>query len=122
MHLRLLYMLLLLSQLIVAAASDDDAVNERPPVTGPGLELHWGVNCRAGWSALEDRHCDIGSTERETLRLCAAIYQVPGKAPRQPCPDYARATQLLRQDDCIALREFLENSNCNIEGFPLNLE
>lgn len=118
MHLHLLYMLLLLSLPVATVANDDDAVNERPPVTGPGLELHWSVNCHATWSALKNQHCDIGSTEREALRLCAAIYQAPGKAPRQSCPDYARATQLLRQNDCTALRELLEDSSCNKEGSP----
>lgn len=121
MRLLVPYILLLLC-LSAWASSHDDAVNERPPVTGPGLELHWGVDCAATWAILVEQHCDIDTAAREDLRLCAAIYQTPGKAPRQSCPDYAGATQLLRENDCTGLRELLEDSSCNKEGSPPNPE
>jgi hypothetical protein len=82
--------------------ASDDAVNERPPVTVQQREAHWGVDCAGlrrvilAWAA--GRTGGGGQPTADwtgQLRLCAAIYNVPGDATALHCPDYAAALALL---------------------------
>jgi hypothetical protein len=81
------------------AADTDDISNERPPTTPAQLERHWGVDCAAlrdevlAWTPAEP----AAAHWLQALRLCAAIHNPPGVAPRAACPDYAAAAQALGQ-------------------------
>lgn len=89
--------------------ANEDTVNERPPATGEQRERHWGVDCAAlrrdvlaaTADALRQRDTVADEAGRraagwiEGLRLCAAIYNVPGDAAALPCPDYAGAARAL---------------------------
>ena len=89
--------------------ADDDTVNERPSATGEQRERHWGVDCAtlrsdvlaASADPLRQQDAVAGEAARRAaewikgLRLCAAIYNVPGDAAALRCPDYAGAARAL---------------------------
>jgi len=80
------------------AGTQDDAVNERPPASAEQRERHWGVDCAALRRAVLAGAADAAAHAADwigDLRLCAAIYNVPGDARAMGCPDYAAALHAL---------------------------
>jgi hypothetical protein len=106
--------LLLISPLLspLSLAGDSaDAVNERLPVSKAEMEAHWQVDCAAAWEQLlaaaaqptkqptNTDNCGIPGQLRREIQLCAFIYQAPGGAPGQDCPDYRGVSEQLNEAD-----------------------
>ena len=109
-----------LAAAVHALAAGDDAVNERPPVSHAQREQHWGVDCTALRRELLAA-LDGGALQHEAprapdwikaLRLCAAIYNVPGDSSAAACPDYTGAANALAADDALAQQKIREALLC----------
>lgn len=96
-----------LSCLVVAAkivvaepVHDEDMANERLRATPMQREQHWRIDCARLRAELLAAPLPAATAAelarwRESLALCAAIYNVPGNADALACPDYATAGRLL---------------------------
>lgn len=112
MRLLLLIFALTIAPAGLAAGADDDAVNERPPVTPADLELHWNVDCRDTWNALQAQGnagtCPLSEERVQQLRLCSHIHQPPGERDAGSCPNYRGALEQARSNrDCAAFKRFM---------------
>ena len=102
----------------VQAGNSDSLSNERIPVTSEELERHWQVDCAGSVrnllaltaSTLDPNNRNKTGTAASThllvsrscaqapdIQKCALIYNTPGAAFYQACPDYQAAGMLLQQ-------------------------
>ncbi|MEZ5567590.1 MAG: hypothetical protein R3E54_04470 [Halioglobus sp.] len=106
-----------MTALQVAAEPSPGLLNERLPASNAEREAHWQVDCTSTWgnvlAAADEQNCAAGDALRRELRLCAFIYQPPGEASDQECPDYQGAWEAIGSDaalldaHCEQLRTFL---------------
>ncbi len=97
-----------------ASGADSDLVNERFTTSGEDMEAHWRVDCSATVAALTEPGAQRAGQRRaelaDALRKCGFIYQPPGAAAVDHCPDYNRLLQALQKDDTSALDNSLERA------------
>lgn len=88
-----------LTTLVVCADDNSNAVNERITVTAAEMEAHWQVDCAGSWARTVELREEAGSAEcvlppnlLRHLKLCAFIYQPPGKTLINSGLDFQSAT------------------------------
>jgi len=100
---------------VARGQGDDNAVNERIPVDVDQLQSHWQVDCAASREVLSMQlqsiapgSCVISPELQRQMQLCGFIFQPPGDAVKQACPDYRAIDHLIQshaaEARCTALR------------------
>lgn len=107
-------MILLMFVTGATTGADSDLVNERLTTSGPAMEAHWGVDCRATLRALTTPIAQVGpdmhSTLTTALTKCRFIYQPPGGRSLQTCTDYTALLQAWQKGNNAALKTVLAQS------------
>lgn len=84
--------------------SNDAIANERPPLTADELAEHWKLDCQKialvteSWAekAVLSQHPNVSDVDLRELQLCAFIYNAQDTGRYQPCPNYKKALQVLK--------------------------
>tara|TARA_R110000787_G_scaffold21308_1_gene63065 strand:+ start:91 stop:504 length:414 start_codon:yes stop_codon:yes gene_type:complete len=86
-----------------------DLVNERLTASVAAREAHWGVDCGAMLSTLQDGTASRAEIE-EALTKCRFIHQPPGVADVENCPDYRALLAAYRSNDSETLQQALHGA------------